>query len=67
MSEYVPPDLDVTLRHIPEPQLEFGYGQATEYPRDGLYLYGPPTSEAPLLDVRYGVIGTAEGVRRFHR
>ena len=67
MSEYAPPNLDVTLRHIPEPQLEFGYGQATEYPRDGLYLYGPPTSEAPLLDVRYGVIGTAEGVRRFHR
>ena len=36
-----------------------------EYPRDGLYLFGPPISDAPIREVRYGVIGTAEGLRRF--
>ena len=35
------------------------------YPRDGLYLYGPPICDAPLREVRYGVIGTTEGIRRF--
>ena len=58
------PSLDI--RHIPEPLLEFGFGQKLQYPRDGLYLYGPASSEAPVSEVRYGVIGTAPGVRRFH-
>ena len=57
------PSLDI--RHIPEPQLEFGFGQKLEYPRDGLYLYGPASSVAPVSEIRYGVIGTAQGVRRF--
>ena len=57
------PSLDI--RHIPEPQLEFGFGQRLEYPRDGLYLYGPASSEAPISEIRYGVIGTAPGVERF--
>ena len=57
------PSLDI--RHIPEPQLEFGFGQKLEYPRDGLYLYGPASSAAPVSEIRYGVIGTAQGVRRF--
>ena len=30
-----------TLRHFPEPLLEFKYGQRLVYPRDGLYLFGP--------------------------
>jgi len=54
----------IPVRHIPEPQLEFGYGQQLEYPRDGLYLYGPPVSDEPIKEVRYGAIGTPEGIRR---
>lgn len=53
------------IKHIAEPQLEFGFGQKLEYPRDGLYLYGPVSSDESISQVRYGVIGTAEGVRRF--
>ena len=53
------------IRHIAEPQLEFGFGQKLEYPRDGLFLYGPPLSEAPVSEIRYGVIGTTLGVQRF--
>lgn len=29
------------LIHVPEPQLEFRFGQTVDYPRDGLYLFGP--------------------------
>ena len=54
----------VEIRVIPEPQLEFGFAQKLQYPRDGPYLYGPPSSAASISEVRYGVIGTPEGVRR---
>lgn len=55
----------VEIRAVPEPQLEFGFAQKLQYPRDGLYLYGPPSNAASISEVRYGVIGTPEGVRRF--
>lgn len=55
------------LLHLPEPRLEFGFGQKMEYPRDGLFLYGPAGNVGALPVIRYGVIGTKEGVRRFHQ
>ena len=51
--------------HIDEPQLEFRHGQRLVYPRDGLYLFGPVGDTASLPSIRYGAIGTQEGVRRF--
>ena len=59
------PTPKLEVKHIAEPQLEFAFGQKLEYPRDGLYLYGPASSEASISEVRYGVIGTGAGVRRF--
>jgi hypothetical protein len=53
------------LSYIPEPELEFRYGQRLAYPRDGLFLYGPVGDVNQLRSIRYGVIGTPEGVRRF--
>src|SRR5262245_42254213 len=53
------------LIHIPEPKLQFRYGQTVEYPRDGLYLFGPVDAKEQPRQVRYGVIGTPESVRRF--
>jgi len=53
------------LIHIEEPALEFRYGQQLVYPRDGLFLFGPVGEPAQLSMLRYGVIGTAEGIRRF--
>lgn len=53
------------LIHIPEPRLEFRFGQKTEYPRDGLYLFGPVDAGSSPRPIRYGVIGTAESLRRF--
>src|SRR5580704_15912074 len=52
------------LWHIPEPLLEFAHGQMVEYPRDGLYLFGPCDSQKRPGVTRYGVIGTREGVER---
>ncbi|MGA2206090.1 MAG: hypothetical protein ABSG10_05110, partial [Terracidiphilus sp.] len=55
------------VSHIPEPKLEFAYGQKVEYPRDGLFLFGPCDATKEFSATRFGVIGTAEGVKRFER
>ena len=57
--------LVLEIKHIAEPRLEFGFGQKLEYPRDGLYLFGPVSAGVSIAQVRYGVIGTTQGVRRF--
>lgn len=61
------PSATLEIKHIAEPQLEFGFGQKLEYPRDGLYLYGPISGSASVSEVQYGVIGTPEGIKRFRR
>jgi hypothetical protein len=50
------------LIHIPEPQLEFQFGQKLVYPRDGLFLYGPVDGGRP--SIHYGAIGTPAGLAR---
>lgn len=55
------------LVHIPEPKLSFNYGQQMEYPRDGLFLYGPVDRADGPDRIRYGVIGTKAGVARLKR
>lgn len=49
---------------LPEPQIEFRYGQALEDPRDGLKIFGPLDVGKPY-GIRAGVIGTPDGIRRF--
>lgn len=56
---------DPRVIYLPEPQLEFRFGQRLVYPRDGLFLYGPVGDIEQVRTIRYGVIGTKEGVRRF--
>ena len=51
--------------HVPEPLLEFRYGQKLAYPRDGLFLYGPV--DDGRAQVKYGAIGTPAGVARLER
>lgn len=53
------------LIYVPEPRLEFRFGQKTEYPRDGLYLFGPVDASSTPRPIRYGIIGTPESLRRF--
>ncbi len=51
---------------IKEPRLMFNYEQATEDPRDGLTLFGPLERGKPY-GIRYAVIGTPVGIRRFRQ
>ena len=53
------------LLNLDEPLLEFRHNQRLVYPRDGLFLYGPPEDNNQLPSIRYGVIGTRDGVNRF--
>lgn len=54
-----------SLIHIDEPMLSFGFNQQTEHPKDGLFLYGPPASNQNPARMDVGVIGTADGIRRY--
>ena len=54
-----------TMTHIEEPMLSFGFNQMTEHPKDGLFLFGPPASNQNPARMDVGVMGTAEGVRRY--
>ena len=55
------------LQLLPEPPLEFRYGQQLSDPRDGLSLFGP--YDAGLSShpgaLTYGVVGTSEGLEMF--
>ena len=52
---------------IPEPQLEFGYRQKLEDPRNGLFLFGPLLDNRTPSQIRAGVIGTPRGVSMYRR
>lgn len=53
------------LGYVPEPELEFRFGQRLLYPRDGLYLFGPLVAENAPAVMSFGVIGTDAGVQYF--
>lgn len=53
----------VTVVNLEEPRLLFGHGQSLVHPKDGLTLFGPYTRISG--SVRYGVIGTKEGLEVF--
>lgn len=54
-----------TLLHLDEPTLRFSHGQDLPHPKDGLTLFGPYTRTPGSL--RYGVIGTSDGIELFRR
>lgn len=53
------------LIHVPEPRLEFRFGQKLVYPRDGLFLFGPV--DGGRSPIQYGAIGTPTGLARLER
>lgn len=50
---------------IDEPRLQVGHGQRCEYVKDGLFLFGPLQGLPGNSALRFGVIGTSDGLRRF--
>lgn len=59
--------MNLIVDYVPEPGLQFRFGQELEYTRDGLYLYGPVDAEVTPRPIRYGYIGTKDGLERFCR
>lgn len=57
----------IPLDVLSEPLLTFGHNQCLEHPKDGLFLFGPLQDAAKPAEIKYGVIGTAEGIGRFRR
>ncbi len=58
-------ETSLPVLHIPEPPLEFSYGQKSPYPKDGLFLYGPHLKPQKTPQLSIGVIGSAQGVAHF--
>lgn len=58
------PETSLATLHIAEPSLGFGYGQMSDHPKDGLFLYGPQT-KAHREEITVGVIGTEDGLGYF--
>jgi hypothetical protein len=48
-----------------EPKVAVGLGQITDYPKEGLLLFGPVAFERNPKVIRAGLVGTAEGVELF--
>jgi len=53
------------IQYLEEPLLQFSCGQKVSYPRDGLFLFGPVDAEEKRGPLKFGAIGTQEGIRRF--
>jgi hypothetical protein len=56
-----------SIELLPEPQLEFGYRQRLEDPRNGLFLFGPLLDNRAPSQIRAGVIGTPRGVSMYRK
>lgn len=54
-----------SLIEIPEPDLQFGFGQAMPHPKDGLLLYGPLPNALAGGRLRIGVVATTNGLRLY--
>lgn len=59
------PEKSLEVAYIKEPNLSFSYGQTSDNPKDGLFLYGPYSGPARSKEVSLGVIGTKEGLSYF--
>lgn len=51
--------------HVPEPALAFGHDQTAEHPKDGLFLFGPPSLNQNPARMEVGAIGTEGGIVRY--
>src|ERR1700737_3026713 len=60
MKEFYEKSLEVV--YIEEPELSFGYGQRSDHPKDGLFLYGPHSGPVRSREVSVGVKTSSRGV-----
>jgi len=65
MTQFAEQALEIV--HFHEPKLEFGFGQKTAHPKDGLFLYGPHARSGKAKEIRVGVLGTSNGINFFKK
>jgi hypothetical protein len=53
--------------YIDEPRLRVGHDQRCEYVKDGLFAFGPLQGLPGGSALRFGVVGTTDGLMRFDR
>lgn len=56
------PKVNLEVVYVDEPQLEFGYQQKSDNPKDGLFLYGPFNKSKKVREISVGVLGSKSGV-----
>ncbi len=56
------PERSLKILHIPEPMMEFGNGQTSDHPKDGLFLYGAHDGPPGIRHISVGVVGTEQGI-----
>ena len=56
-----------SLFFLDEPRLVFGHGQVLKSPKDGLLLFGPLAGSQRPVELRIGVVGRADGLKRYQR
>src|ERR1022692_4522216 len=68
-SKQMGSQLNASLKILPEPDLEFRYGQRTQDPHAGLGLFGPYSADSGShpKSIVYGVIGSPQGVDAMHQ
>jgi hypothetical protein len=59
------PEQSSEIIYIEEPELGFGHGQTCDYPKDGLYLYGPHSAPDRQVTINVGVVATPKGLEYF--
>jgi hypothetical protein len=55
----------VRLEYLKEPNLVFGRAHTLPSAKDGLFLFGPLAEELTRKEIRYGVVGTTNGIKLF--
>lgn len=61
------PEHPLDVVYIEEPNLAFGYGQVSDHPKDGLFLYGPHAGPTRPKEISVGVVGTKNGLSYFRK
>ena len=67
VNRHAPDPSKVQLLSLAEPLVAVGYGQTSDYPKEGLLQFGPVSFSRNPSNIRAGVVGTREGIELFRR
>lgn len=67
VRRFVPGSSSAQLLEFDEPEVAIGYGQRSDYPKEGLLQFGPVNFSRNPAVIRTGVVGTGEGIQLFQK